>query len=184
MLNGYLYIAWSDGTFDRRTFDGTTYGTPEAVNTSSQLTALTDWIADIKTMTGLFYDSGRLYFTKSGSSTLYYRYFTPESKVVGAQRLTASGNVTGIDFSQVRGMFVADGKLYWSTPSNDLRRLGWAQGAQSGTPGRRRRPPWSRARPSTATAGARRARCSSSRARTATDRRPPRSPPSPRPAPA
>jgi len=134
MLNGYLYIAWSDGTFDRRTFDGTTYGTPEAVNTASLLTPFNDWISDVKSMTGLFYDSGRLYFTKSGSSTLYYRYFTPESKVVGAQRLTASGNVTGIDFNQVRGMFVADGNLYWSTPSNDLRRLGWAQGAQSGAP--------------------------------------------------
>jgi PKD repeat protein len=134
MLNGYLYIAWSDGTFDRRTFDGSTYGTPEAVNTGSQLTAMTDWVSDITSMTGLFYDSGRLYFTKSGSSTLYYRYFTPESKVVGAQRLTASANVTGIDFSQVRGMFVAGGSLYWSTPSNDLRKIGWAQGAQSGTP--------------------------------------------------
>ncbi len=134
MLNGYLYIAWSDGTFDRRTFDGTTYGTPEAVNTGSQLTNMTDWVSDIQTMTGLFYDSGRIYFTKSGSSTLYYRYFTPESKVVGAQRLTASANVTGIDFSQVRGMFVAGDNLYWSTPSNDLRKIGWAQGAQSGRP--------------------------------------------------
>ena len=134
MLNGYLYIAWSDGTFDRRTFDGTTYGTPEAVDTGSQLTNMTDWVSDIQTMTGLFYDSGRLYFTKSGSSTLYYRYFTPETKVVGAQRLTASANVTGIDFSQVRGMFVAGDKLYWSTPSNDLRKIGWAQGAQSGRP--------------------------------------------------
>jgi PKD repeat protein len=134
MLNGYLYVAWSNGTFDRRTFDGTTYGTAEPVDTASQITALTDWSSDISTMTGLFYDSGRLYFTKSGSSTLYYRYFTPENKVVGAQRLTASGNVAGIDFSQVRGMFVADGNLYWSTPSNDLRKLGWAQGAQSGSP--------------------------------------------------
>ena len=134
MLNGYLYIAWSDGTFDRRTFDGTTYGAAEAVNTSGLLSPMNEWIADVKSMTGLFYDSGRLYFTKSGSSTLYYRYFTPENKVIGAQRLTASGNVTGIDFGQVRGMFVADDKLYWSTSSNDLRRLGWAQGAQSGAP--------------------------------------------------
>lgn len=134
MLNGYLYLAWSDGTFDRRTFDGTSYGTPEAVNTGSQLTNMTDWVSDIQNLTGLFYDSGRLYFTRSGSSTLYYRYFTPESKVVGAQRLTASANVTGIDFSQVRGMFVAGDSLYWSTPSNDLRKIGWAQGAQSGRP--------------------------------------------------
>ena len=134
MLNGYLYIAWSNGVFDRRTFDGTTYGVAEAVNTGGALAAMTDWTTDISTMTGLFYDSGRLYFTKSGTATLFYRYFTPESKVVGAQRLTASANVTGIDFTQVRGMFVTDGNLYWSTPSNDLRKLGWTQGAQSGRP--------------------------------------------------
>ncbi len=134
MLNGYLYIAWSNGVFDRRTFDGTTYGAAEAVDTGSKLAAMTDWTSDISTMTGLFYDSGRLYFTKSGSATLNYRFFTPENKVVGAQRLTASANVSGIDFTQVRGMFVTDGNLYWSTPSNDLRRLGWAQGAQSGRP--------------------------------------------------
>ena len=134
MLNGYLYLAWSNGTFDRRTFDGTNYGVAEAVDTSSQLAAFTDWTADVSTMTGLFYDSGRLYFTKSGSATLYYRHFTPESKVIGAQRLTASANVTGIDFTQVRGMFVTDTNLYWSTPSNDLRRLAWAQGPQSGRP--------------------------------------------------
>ena len=134
MLNGWLYIAWSNGAFDRRTFDGTNYGTPVPVNTAGAPTAFTDWSADISTMTGLFYDSGRLYFTKSGSATLFYRYFTPESDVVGAQRLTASENVAGIDFTQVRGMFEADDKLYWSTPAGDLRRLGWAQGARSGKP--------------------------------------------------
>ena len=69
MLNGWLYIAWSDGTFDRRTFNGSSYGSPVAVNTSSELTALTDWVTDIKTVTGMFYDSGRIYFTKSGSSS-------------------------------------------------------------------------------------------------------------------
>ncbi len=108
MLNGNLYIAWSNGTFDRRSFDGTTYGTPIAVDTASELTAFTNWTGDVANMTGLFYDSGRLYFTRSGfPGTLFYRYFTPESDVVGAQRLTASTNVTGIDFSQVLGMFVS-----------------------------------------------------------------------------
>jgi PKD repeat protein len=135
MLNGNLYIAWSDGTFDRRSFDGTTYGTPVAVDTASELTAFTNWTTDVASMTGLFYDSGRLYFTRSGQSSLFYRYFTPESDVVGAQRLTASSNtVPGIDFTQVRGMFLAGDKLYWSLTSGELRRIDWVQGAQSGKP--------------------------------------------------
>ena len=66
-----------------------------AVDTASELIAFTNWTTDVASMTGLFYDSGRLYFTRSGSpGTLFYRYFTPESDVVGAQRLTASTNVT------------------------------------------------------------------------------------------
>ena len=134
MLNGYLYIAWANGTFDRRTFDGTNYGTPVALNTATQQTPVTDWSSDITTMTGLFFDSGRLYFTKSGSPTLFYRYFTPESDVVGAQRLTASANVTGIDFSLVKGMFFAGEKLYWSVANGDLRRIDWTQAAQAGKP--------------------------------------------------
>jgi PKD repeat protein len=135
MLNGNLYIAWSNGTFDRRSFDGTTYGTPVAVDTASELTAFTNWTGDVANLTGLFYDSGRLYFTRSGfPGTLFYRYFTPESDVVGAQRLTASTNVTGIDFSQVLGMFVSGDKLFWSQASGELRRINWAQGAQSGKP--------------------------------------------------
>ncbi|MCW2838030.1 MAG: domain containing protein [Marmoricola sp.] len=63
MLNGWLYMAWSNGTFDRRTFDGTNCGVAGPVDTSSKLTALTDWSFDVSARTGLFYDSGRLYFT-------------------------------------------------------------------------------------------------------------------------
>ena len=138
MLNGNLYIAWANGTFDRRSFDGTTYGTPVAVDTASELTAFTDWTNDIQNMTGLFYDSGRLYFTRNGtgfSGTLFYRYFTPESDVVGAQRLTASpNNVPGINFTEVRGMFLAGVKLYWSVPTGELRSIGWVDAPQSGKP--------------------------------------------------
>lgn len=134
MINGQLYLAHSDGTFTRRTFDGNSYGTPVAVNTADQLVTLTAWGSDIQQATGMFYDSGRIYFTLSGSNSLYYRYFSPESDVVGAQRYVASGNVSGISFSQVRGMFTTGSKLYWGTSDGRLHRIDWAQGAQSGAP--------------------------------------------------
>ena len=134
MLNGKLYTAWADGSFTRQTFDGTAYGTPVAVNTSSQITALTDWTSDIQNATGMFYDSGRIYFTRGGSSQLFYRYFTAESDVVGAKRFTASDSVAGLDLSSVRGMFLAGNSLYWGTTDGNLHRTDWAGGPFNGAP--------------------------------------------------
>ncbi len=134
MVNGQLYVGSSNGTFTRRTFDGTTYGSPVTVGTHDEIVALTDWRSDLQNATGMFFDGGRIYFTMSGSNQLFYRYFSPESDVVGAQRLVASGNVSGIDFAQVRGMFVTDSHLYWATPDGNLRRLSWLQLPQSGVP--------------------------------------------------
>ena len=134
MINGSLYTAWSDGTFERRAFDGTTYGPATPVNTQDQLVPLADWQADMQQASGMFYDSGRIYFTRRGSSQLFYRYFTAESGVVGAKRLVASDSVAGIDFSQVRGMFGTGTKLYWATADGALHQMDWAAGAQSGSP--------------------------------------------------
>lgn len=134
MINGQVYLAHSDGSFTRRTFDGTSYGTPVAVDTADELVPLTAWRSDIQQATGMFYDSGRIYFTLSGSNNLYYRYFTPQNDVVGAQRHIASGNVSGITLSQVRGMFGTGSALYWGTSDGRLHRIDWAQGAQSGAP--------------------------------------------------
>ncbi len=134
MLNGQLYLAQSDGSFTRRTFNGTSYGSPVAVDTQDELNPLLDWKNDIQSATGMFYDSGRIYFTRSGSSQLYYRYFTPESDVVGTKRLVASGNVAGIDFAQVRGMFTTGTRLFWAKPDGSLNRIDWQDGDQSDVP--------------------------------------------------
>lgn len=134
MLNGFLYLAHNDGTFSKRTFDGTSYGPRQAVNGADQVVPLTDWQNDIRSATGMFYDSGRIYFTLSGQSQLFYRYFTPQSDMVGAKRFAASSNVSGIDFSNVRGMFGTGSRLYWATSDGNLRRIDWQQGPQAGVP--------------------------------------------------
>ena len=126
MLNGTLYTGYSNGSFTKQTFDGTTYGPATPVNTSDLLVPLTAWRNELGQMTGLFFDRGRMYFTLSGQTGLFYRYFTPESDVVGASRFTASTGATGINFSQVRGMFLAGNKLYWTQTDGTLRRIDWS----------------------------------------------------------
>ena len=125
VIDDELYLAQSDGTFTKRSYDGTSFGTAQQVNTQDQVVALTAWRSDIQNATGMFYDGGRIYFTLNGSDQLYYRYFTPESGVVGAVRYVASGNVSGIDFAQVRGMFGTGDRLYWASASGALNRIDW-----------------------------------------------------------
>jgi len=134
MLNGQLYSGWSDGSFDRRGYDGTTFGTATPVNTGDLLVNMTTWHSEVQSITGMFFDAGRIYYTMSGSSSLFYRYFTPESDVVGANRFTASASLTGIDFSRVNGMFLAGstaGSTLYFTNSSDanLRRATWNSAA-------------------------------------------------------
>lgn len=134
MLNGYLYLGLSDGSFVRRSFDGTTFGAAEPVNGSDQVVTLTDWRNDISQMTSMFYDSGRIYFTRNNSGQLFYRYFTAQSGVVGAQRLVASNGVAGVNFNQVRGMFSNGSKLWFTTGDNNLYVADWEPNAQAGAP--------------------------------------------------
>ena len=134
MVNGDLYVATSDGRFDKRTFDGTTFGPVTRVDAADQLVALTDWHNDIMSATGMFFDNGRIYFTRADTNTLYYRYFNPQSGIVGARRLTAASNVSGFDARTVRGVFATASALYWASADGALHQATWGRNAQSGFP--------------------------------------------------
>jgi hypothetical protein len=86
----------------------------------------------IANLTGMFYDTAthRLYYTQSGDSRLFYRYFTPESEVVGAEEFVGSSSV---DLSAVSGMTLASGKvLYGSSADGALRSVSFGGGAITG----------------------------------------------------
>jgi PKD repeat protein len=134
MLNGQLYLAWSNGTFDRRPFNGTTFGSPVPVDTSDEIVRLDNWHADVANLTNLFYDSGRMYYTVAGTRSLFYRYLSPQSDVVGAQRLTASGSVAGIDFGTARGLFKGGSRLYFTIGDGALRSVAWQDRPTAGVP--------------------------------------------------
>jgi PKD repeat protein len=125
MLSGALYTAWTDGSLCKSTFDGSNFGTPAPVDLAPA--GVTNNIsADLSKVTGMFFSNNRIYYTKTGSTSLYYHYFNPQNDMVGSYVFTASGNVSGIDFSKVGGMFLYGNKLYFVTRSDGvLRRIDW-----------------------------------------------------------
>ncbi|SCL22205.1 Di-glucose binding within endoplasmic reticulum [Micromonospora rhizosphaerae] len=137
-MNGALY---------RRSFDGTTFGTPslvdpyhdaywDTVETDSgpdgqtYAGVTTNFYAEIPNVTGMFYTAGRLYYTLAGQGELHWRWFTPDSGVVGADRFTVAG-VTG--FADAGGIFLGGDTLYKVDRSTgDLSSTDWAGGAPTG----------------------------------------------------
>ncbi len=93
-----------------------------------------DWHNDVRTLTSLFYSGGHIYYTKSGTNALYRRGFEVESGVVGQQRFSTTAS--GINYANVRGAFVAGGRLYFASTTGSLSSATWSQAAHSptGTP--------------------------------------------------
>ena len=126
MSHGTLYTAASNGTVTRRTFNGTSYGTAFPVDAADKLVRQKDWHdTDVPALTSLFYYNGEMFFTVSGQTTMYRRGFEPESNIVGQQRFPIAA-VSGINYSTIRGAFVANDKFYFSTTTGRLYRADWS----------------------------------------------------------
>ncbi|MBE7163551.1 MAG: hypothetical protein INR72_20115, partial [Williamsia herbipolensis] len=77
---------------------------------------------------GAFYADGRMYYTLSGRSSLYYRYFSPDSGIVGATEFTATGG----NFGSVAGMFLSGSTLYYADSSGNLHSVAFSDGGTNG----------------------------------------------------
>jgi hypothetical protein len=77
-----------------------------------------DWW-DSSVMTGSFYLEGRLYYTRSTTGSLLYRYFEPDGYVVGATEFSLP--TSGVTWSSVRGMTWANGKIVYGSVDGALR---------------------------------------------------------------
>jgi hypothetical protein len=133
-INGTVYTGWSDGNLYARSFDGTTFGSAVSVAGMDTLAPLTAFHTDVKTITAMFFDSGRLYYTLSGQSTLFYRYFTPSTNVIGAVRYTGT-NTTSVNLSNASAMFTSGNTLYvGDRNSGNLQAVSFSGGVLSGTP--------------------------------------------------
>ena len=131
IVDGTLYAGFNDGTFTARSYDGVTYGTPSTINLYAGTFA-----ADLPNVTGMFFDSGRIYFTLANDTNLYFRYFTPQSRVIGSARTAvATGtSLTSMAPQRVAGMFKSGSTIYFADKATGaLFSIPFAAGAVSGS---------------------------------------------------
>jgi hypothetical protein len=132
LTGGRIYAGWDDGRIYSRRFDGTSVGSKV---TQAYLRGLTTTHFPVASVTGMFYDHGRgrLYYTVNGDGRLFYRYFTPESEVIGAVTFVATGPNDGFDWASVRGMTLAGDALYVARSWGALQRIAWNGAPIAGT---------------------------------------------------
>jgi len=143
MVGSTIFYGDSSGNFWKASFDGTTVGTPVAIDpyddpawdnvqTGSGQTyqgVTTGYYAELPNVTGAFYSDGRLYYSMLGQSSLYWRYFSPDSGVVGGQEFTATGG----NFSNIAGMFLSGGTLYYANGADGtLHSVSFSNGGTNG----------------------------------------------------
>ncbi len=150
MIDGTVYMGWADGTFRARSYDGSSFGASRNLNLyangyTTNTSTYTLFGTEIPRITGMFYDrdNARLYYTtRSQGNTpggFFYRYFTPESGIVGAQRFTAvGGSLIGANASgntTPLGMFLAGGKVYFSDAAGVLKSIDFTPGVDGAAGG-------------------------------------------------
>lgn len=134
LINGTVYYGLASGGLYKRTFNATTgaIGAQQVVNLYDDPDNGARIPFAITTMTGMSYDSAthRIYYTVANDSRLYYRYFTPESEVVGAQTFQADAG--GVNFSSAAGMTLAGGRLLFGSSDGALRSVPFSSGRVTG----------------------------------------------------
>jgi hypothetical protein len=128
--NGKVYYGWDDGRMYRRTYDGSTFGAAKLVSTNSLSPS---WFP-IPSMTGMFLQDGRLYYTVLGDDRLYYRYFELDDRAIGAVTFIADGPGSAFDWGSVRGMTLAGGTVFFARQDGTLWSAGWQPGLEHGSP--------------------------------------------------
>jgi len=124
-VGGTLFYGMSN-VLRRRTFDGSLFGSSSLVDpyhdplwdtvvTGSGPTGQTyrgntvNFYSEITNVSGMLYANGRLYYTITNQNGLNWRWFNPDSGIVGADKFTVSG---ASGFSSVGSIFLSGNTLY------------------------------------------------------------------------
>ena len=136
-----LFFGRTDNQFYRAPFDGSTVGPVTQVDpyndpawatvrtgtgNSVYRGKATTFYGELGSVTGAFYSSGRLYYSLAGQRALYYRWFSPDSGIVGAEEFTAPGTV---DLRSAAGLTASAGQLlYANSTDGSLRSMPFVDG--------------------------------------------------------
>ncbi|MFI0792157.1 malectin domain-containing carbohydrate-binding protein [Micromonospora rubida] len=136
-----------DGALYRRSFDGSAFGTPSKVdpyhsakwdtvvtgsNPEGQTYAgsTVNFYTEFTNVSGAFYSGGRMYYTLAGQSALFWRWFTPGTGTVGAERNTVAGTTA---FADAASIFLDGDTLYVvSRNTGGLSSMAWSEGTPTG----------------------------------------------------
>ncbi|MGI8523674.1 MAG: PKD domain-containing protein [Nocardioides sp.] len=149
MIGHTLFYGQTDGYLYRRSFDGSSFGAPVQVNPyldplwstvetgsgpagQTYAGVLPTWYGQLSSITGMFYANDRIYYTRSGQTSLYSRWFSPDSGVIGGIESTVPGG--NISWGGTKGMFLDANTLYVVNSTNgQLLKIGFVNGAPTGT---------------------------------------------------
>jgi hypothetical protein len=140
-----VFYGYTDGYLYYRTLTGSTFGPANKIDPyndpywsnidSGDGTTFRGMVpslyGQIHNLTGMFYSGGRLYYTLSGDSHLYSRWFSPDSGIVDETKTTSTSSV---NFSLADGMFAVGTTLYYGSRDGNLRSVSFNGGTVSGTP--------------------------------------------------
>jgi hypothetical protein len=135
VVGGKLFYGSTDNKLHVASFNGTTIGASSIVqpyhdplwmNVSTGSGQTFDGVepslyGQLSGVTGMTYSAGRLYYTRTGDSHLYFRWFSPDSGIMDERTFTVDSSVS---FADADGMFVSGGWLYVASKSTgDLSRV-------------------------------------------------------------
>ncbi|MEU4337279.1 hypothetical protein AB0F59_21990 [Micromonospora lupini] len=89
-----------------------------AIGSPWEASGYNDWF-NPALLTGAFYLDGRLYYTRTGANSLYYRYFEIDGNYLGATEFALP--TTGVTWSGVRGMAWVGGRIVYGATDGTLR---------------------------------------------------------------
>jgi PKD repeat protein len=150
-IGGTVFYGYTDNFMYERSFDGSTFGPAmkidpyhdplwAAVLTGDHDTTAGQYFDGVDPslygqfntkVTGMAYANGRLYYTLTGDSHLYSRWFVPDSGIVDERFTSVTGSVS---LSSAQGMFITGGRLYYvSKTDGTMRSVAFDNGTITGS---------------------------------------------------